>query len=328
MSILVDKGYRYHSDHTFSAFWLRSSVVSVLISLISDRWSRTIQLINSIFLPCLVPGACAILGRGPGIAVPPGAAGGSLTIHNYQSASLRIRVVQPSEIISQRSIQIELIFRLLLKITVDGPPECDLINFCPPRGGKTNNVECCPPTEATSRGFRSRRVLGCRSLRRPGVMGFDPAESPWFRSRRVLGCRSLRRPGFDPTKPRVSIPPSTHWFRSLRRPGFDPAESWGVDPCEAYRVMGFDPAEYWGSRVSIPLSPGGFDPCRGASIGDCQGSVWPGVRSLKTVLLTTHRSSVGRAGDCNCFTADIPRSMVRIRPVRCGWMAERSKALV
>ena len=160
MSILVDKGYRYHSDHTFSAFWLRSSVVSVLISLISDRWSRTIQLINSIFLPCLVPGACAILGRGPGIAVPPGAAGGSLTIHNYQSASLRIRVVQPSEIISQRSIQIELIFRLLLKITVDGPPECDLINFCPPRGGKTNNGECWPPTEATSRGFRSRRVLG------------------------------------------------------------------------------------------------------------------------------------------------------------------------
>ena len=39
--------------------------------------------------------------------------------------------------VSQRSIQIELIFRLLLKITVDGPPECDLINFCPPRGGKT-----------------------------------------------------------------------------------------------------------------------------------------------------------------------------------------------
>ena len=236
MSILVDKGYRYHSDHTFSAFWLRSSVVSVLISLISDRWSRTIQLINSIFLPCLVPGACAILGRGPGIAVPPGAAGGSLTIHNYQSASLRIRVVQPSEIISQRSIQIELIFRLLLKITVDGPPECDLINFCPPRGGKTNNVECCPSTEATSRGFRSRRVLGCRSLRRPGVMGFDP------------------------TKPWVSIPPSPHGFRSLRWPGFDPAESWGVDPCEAHRVMGFDPAEYWGSRVSIPLSPGGSIP--------------------------------------------------------------------
>ena len=86
-------------------------------------------MINSIFLPCLVPGACAILGRGPGIAVPPGAAGGSLTIHNYQSASLRIRVVQPSEIISQRSIQIELIFRLLLKITVDGPLECDLTYF-------------------------------------------------------------------------------------------------------------------------------------------------------------------------------------------------------
>ena len=138
MSILQDKADRSEGDHTFSAFWLRSSVVSVLISLISDRWSRTIQLINSIFLPCLVPGACAILGRGPGIAVPPGAAGGSQSIHNHCSASFGIRDRGWSQLISQRSIQIELIFRLLLKITVDGPPECDLINFCPPRGGKTN----------------------------------------------------------------------------------------------------------------------------------------------------------------------------------------------
>ena len=82
-----DKADRAHHNHTFSAFWLRSSVVSVLISLISDRWSRTIQLINSIFLPCLVPGACAILGRGPGTAVPPGAAGGSLKTHNHVVAS-------------------------------------------------------------------------------------------------------------------------------------------------------------------------------------------------------------------------------------------------
>ena len=95
-------------------------------------------MINSIFLPCLVPGACAILGRGPGIAVPPGAAGGSQSIHNHCSASFGIRDRGCSQLISQRSIQIELIFRLLLKITVDGPPECDLINFCPPRGGKTN----------------------------------------------------------------------------------------------------------------------------------------------------------------------------------------------
>jgi len=137
MSILDDKANRRDQGHTFSAFWLRSSVVSVLISLISDRWSRTIQLINSIFLPCLVPGACAILGRGPGIAVPPGAAGGSQSIHNHHSASFGIRDWRSSELILQRSIQIELIFRLLLKITVDGPPECNLINFCPPRGGKT-----------------------------------------------------------------------------------------------------------------------------------------------------------------------------------------------
>ena len=121
--------------HTFSAFWLRSSVVSVLISLITDRWSRTIQLIKSIFLPCLVPGACAILGRGPGIAVPPGAAGGSQSIHNHCSASFGIRDRGCSELISQRSIQIELIFRLLLKITVEEPHACDLTYLCPPRGG-------------------------------------------------------------------------------------------------------------------------------------------------------------------------------------------------
>ncbi len=30
-------------SHTFSAFWLRSSVVSVLISLISDRLSMIVQ---------------------------------------------------------------------------------------------------------------------------------------------------------------------------------------------------------------------------------------------------------------------------------------------
>ena len=67
---------RHASSHTFSAFWLRSSVVSVLISLISDMTLIRVQKINLIFKPCLGSGACAILGRGPGTAVPPGAAGG------------------------------------------------------------------------------------------------------------------------------------------------------------------------------------------------------------------------------------------------------------
>ena len=32
------KSFDRHPKHTFSAFWLRSSVVSVLISLISGTW--------------------------------------------------------------------------------------------------------------------------------------------------------------------------------------------------------------------------------------------------------------------------------------------------
>ena len=34
--VSLDAAPRRHTNHTFSAFWLRSSVVSVLISLISD----------------------------------------------------------------------------------------------------------------------------------------------------------------------------------------------------------------------------------------------------------------------------------------------------
>ena len=33
-------------------------------------------------------------------------------------------------------------------------------------------------------------------------------------------------------------------------------------------------------------------------------------------IYISHRSSVGRAGDCNELSIDIPRSLVRIRPVR------------
>lgn len=51
----VPKGsvFRSWKFHTFSAFWLRSSVVSVLISLISDTvYLRVAQLINLIFWAC------------------------------------------------------------------------------------------------------------------------------------------------------------------------------------------------------------------------------------------------------------------------------------
>ena len=56
--------------------WLRSSVVSVLISLISDRCSMSIQLINPIFMPGLASGACTMSGCGSPIAVSGDAAGG------------------------------------------------------------------------------------------------------------------------------------------------------------------------------------------------------------------------------------------------------------
>ena len=50
--------YRPSHDHTFSAFWLRSSVVSVLISLISDTCPIGHQLIKLLFEPCVGPLAC------------------------------------------------------------------------------------------------------------------------------------------------------------------------------------------------------------------------------------------------------------------------------
>jgi len=75
-SILHHIGSPAYGAHTFSAFWLRSSVVSVLISLISDRHSMSVQLIKPISVPSLASEACFMSGRGPGAAVQPGAAGG------------------------------------------------------------------------------------------------------------------------------------------------------------------------------------------------------------------------------------------------------------
>ena len=37
---------------------------------------------------------------------------------------------------------------------------------------------------------------------------------------------------------------------------------------------------------------------------------------MKDKFQLSHRSSVGRAGDCKSLSIGIPRSMVRIRPVR------------
>ena len=65
------------TKHTFSAFWLRSSVVSVLISLISGTCYTVTNEINcDVSAAPMDPalGLLTLLGRGPGIAVLPGAA--------------------------------------------------------------------------------------------------------------------------------------------------------------------------------------------------------------------------------------------------------------
>ena len=162
------------------------------------------------------------------------------------------------------------------------------------------------------RRFRTRNERYCfwscatSRDRNPDVfvsVGFDPGWVARVRSRSQRLWYRWGLGGFDPwwvsipQSPRVSIPPSATGFDPMRfRTRMVPMGA-GVsipDGCRSHRVRGFD----------------------------------PGCPPLHGFLDTTHRSSVGRAGDCKCFTADIPRSMVRIRPVRCGWMAERSKALV
>ena len=63
--------------HTFSAFWLRSSVVSVLISLISGTCYMVTNEINCIVWATSMGQALGLLAlqdRGPGLALSPGAA--------------------------------------------------------------------------------------------------------------------------------------------------------------------------------------------------------------------------------------------------------------
>ena len=91
-------------------------------------------MINQIFMPSLASGACTMSDRGSPIAVPGVAAGGHNN-HNPHRASTLIKAGLRVLTISQWLLQIELIFRLLLKITVEEPHACDLTYLCPPRGG-------------------------------------------------------------------------------------------------------------------------------------------------------------------------------------------------
>ena len=93
-------------------------------------------MINQIFMPSLASGACTMSDRGSPIAVPGVAAGGyNNNSHKQHRASTLIKAGRLALNISQWLLQIELIFRLLLKITVEEPHACDLTYLCPPRGG-------------------------------------------------------------------------------------------------------------------------------------------------------------------------------------------------
>jgi len=59
-----------------------------------------------------------MLGRGPGAALQPGAAGGTITTINTGKHQGGKGGLGSGTIVSQRSHQIEFVFRLLLKTTV------------------------------------------------------------------------------------------------------------------------------------------------------------------------------------------------------------------
>ena len=94
-------------------------------------------MIKPISMPSLASEACFMSGRGPGAALQPGAAGGSKSTKKGSNEGIEPKqqrdrtqpitslkhlpaliVLQVSESVSQRSHQIELVFRLLLKTTV------------------------------------------------------------------------------------------------------------------------------------------------------------------------------------------------------------------
>ena len=82
------------AKHTFSAFWLRSSVVSVLISLISGTCYTVANEINCYVWATSMDQASGLLAfqdRGPGFALPPGAAR-RFTPHEKMTVPLSPRI--------------------------------------------------------------------------------------------------------------------------------------------------------------------------------------------------------------------------------------------
>ena len=86
--------HQLQAKHTFSAFWLRSSVVSVLISLISGTCYTVANEINCYVWATSMDQASGLLAfqdRGPGFALPPGAAR-RFTPHEKMTVSLSPRI--------------------------------------------------------------------------------------------------------------------------------------------------------------------------------------------------------------------------------------------
>jgi hypothetical protein len=144
-------------------------------------------------MPCLASGACTMSGRGPGIAVPPGAAGGS----QYNDPLVSHPTV--------RSI-------------INFPPLCDkkipfrkeeciqssviavyFFQICSPRT-KTKTFVTCDSRVVPHRS--TEQAQGCLT----SEFGWDPVLSPWYeRMIRVdRGCGTRGVSAFGPLRPKSS----------------------------------------------------------------------------------------------------------------------------
>ena len=138
-----------HSSHTFSAFWLWSSVVSVLISVTTDMSPTGDLLVTSIFAGEVFSWACLgafMCCAGMALSQWQHTLWGNCWIYLcYMNGTLETLAIKPPSTSfprpliqmlwlpppcpSQRSLHSAPIFRLLLKVAVNGTHQCDFHNF-------------------------------------------------------------------------------------------------------------------------------------------------------------------------------------------------------
>ena len=125
--------------HTFSAFWLWSSVVSVLISMTTDMGSMRSLSMSTNFYWWPRSFSLLLVARWRWVSFalpltrrnrPTGQLVGGSCCRNRRSC-LRKSNGEPgnAQSVSQRSLQIEPIFRLLLKVAVIGAYQCEYITI-------------------------------------------------------------------------------------------------------------------------------------------------------------------------------------------------------